>query len=168
MVNNMEKRIKVGKITSTHGVRGEVKVYPLTDFPSRFKKGNKVYVKNGELIIEKSRPQKNMYIIKFEGFDNINDVLQFKDQFLEIDKGQLTPLEEGEYYIFDIVDCQVYDDSNNLLGVVTSVFPTGSNDVYVVKGVDKEYLIPAIEQVISSVDIENKKIVITPIEGLLE
>lgn len=164
----MEKRIKVGKITSTHGVKGEVKVYPLTDFPARFNKGNKVYLGEEQLTIERSRPQKNLFILKFAGFDNINDILKFKDKYLEIDKEQLVPLEEGEYYIFDIIDCEVYDDSDNLIGVVTSVFSTGSNDVYVVKGENKEYLIPAIESVISSVDIESKKITITPIEGLLE
>lgn len=168
MSGKITEKIRVGKITSSHGVRGEVKVFPLTDFPTRFKKGNKVYIGDVQLTIERSRPQKNLYIVKFEGFDNINEILKFKDQYLEITKEQLTPLEEGEYYIFDIVDCEVFDDSENYLGKVSSVFATGNNDVYVVKNNGKEILIPAIKQVVTSIDIQNKKIIITPIEGLLE
>ena len=168
MVKNMNQRIKVGKITSSHGIRGEVKIYPLTDFPSRFNKGNKVYIDNKEMTIERSRLQKNIYIVKFEGFDNINEILQFKDKYIEIYREQLTQLKEGEYYIFDIIGCEVYDDKGNHIGTVKSVFSTGNNDVYVVKNNDKEHLIPAIKQVVSSIDVEEKKIVITPIEGLLE
>lgn len=164
----MGQRIKVGKITSSHGIKGEVKIYPLTDFPSRFNKGNKVYIDAKEMIIERSRLQKNTYIVKFEGFDDINEILGFKDKYLEIYKEQLTELKEGDYYIFDIVGCEVYDDKGNHIGIVKSVFSTGNNDVYVVKDNSKEHLIPAIKQVISSIDIGEKKIIITPIEGLLE
>lgn len=164
----MEQRIKVGKITSSHGIKGEVKIYPLTDFPSRFKKGNKVYIDNKEMTIERSRLQKKIYIVKFEGFDDINEILGFKDKYIEITREQLTTLKKGEYYVFDIIGCEVYDDKENYIGTVKSVFATGNNDVYVVKNNTKEHLIPAIKQVVSAIDVEGKKIIITPIEGLLE
>ncbi len=164
----MEQKIKVGKITSTHGVRGEVKVYPLTDFPERFEKGNDVFIHEQKMTIEKSRPQKNIYIVKFKGYDNINDVLKYNGMYLEVLKDDTVPLQEGQYYVFDIIGCNVYTDNDVFVGVVKSVLPTGSNDVYVLENGTKEILIPAIKQVVVSVSIPNKKIIISPLEGLLE
>ncbi|QNO16384.1 ribosome maturation factor RimM [Alkalicella caledoniensis] len=164
----MEQKIKVGKITSTHGVRGEVKIYPLSDISTRFEKGSDLILGNLKLTIEKSRPHKNMFIIKFKGYDNINDILEFVGNYLEINKRDVAPLPEGQYYLFDIIDCEVYTDDDVYIGKVESVIETGSNDVYVIKNGSKEVLIPAIRQVVSKVDIDNKKITITPLEGLLE
>lgn len=165
--DKMEQKINTGKITATHGIRGEVKVYPLSDFSARFDKNSKLYVDDLPLTIEKSRSHKNMFIIKFKGYDNINDVLKFVGKYLEINKKDTAPLPEGEFYIFDIIDCHVYTNDDIYVGKVESIIETGSNDVYVVKHEKKEVLIPAIRQVISNIDIENKKIIITPLEGLL-
>ncbi|OEG00375.1 ribosome maturation factor RimM [Vulcanibacillus modesticaldus] len=169
--------IKVGKIVNTFGIRGELKIYLYTDFPKeRFEKGNRLYIGNIEkpnqleVEIQSSKPYKNMYLIKLRGFDNINDVEKYKNLYLWIMKEQQGELEEGEYYYHQIIGCNVVTTDGQELGVVKEILSPGANDVWVVrphKGT-KELLIPYIDPVVKDVDIDNKKIVIEVIEGLLD
>ncbi|WP_353892129.1 ribosome maturation factor RimM [Proteinivorax hydrogeniformans] len=163
----IDEKVKVGKIVTTHGVKGEVKVVSLTEFEERFCSGEELYIENEIFTIEKSRPHKNQFCIKFSGYDNINEVTHLVNKYLEINKTDVKPLPEGKFYVFDLEGCKVYTDAGEYLGVLTSVKQTGSNDVYVVKG-EKEYLIPALKKVVKKVDTSKKQIIITPMEGLLD
>lgn len=169
-----EKMFKVGKIVNTHGIRGDVKVVRITDFAERFELGNTLYVvKEGEqpiqLTIDRHRVHKGFDIIHFSGYDNINDIESFKGSFLKIAEEQLTNLAEGEYYYHEIIGCTVYDVQGDKIGNVTEILSPGANDVWVVKRAQgKDVLIPYIDDIIVEIDIEQKKIVIDPLEGLLD
>ena len=164
--------IKVGKITNTHGIKGEVKVFPLTDNIERFDDLKKVYLGDNklEVEIENVKYHKGLVIIKFKEFNNINDVLEFKDQFIYIDEKDKVELPKDHYFIFDLVGCTVYNTKEEKIGIVTDVLQYAANDVYVVKDEEKNknYLIPAVKEFIIEVDINNKKIIIDPIEGMIE
>jgi 16S rRNA processing protein RimM len=164
--------IKVGRIINTHGIRGELKVFPLTDNLDRFDDLKIVYIGNNKekVEIEQVKYHKGLAIIKLKEFHNINQVLKFKDDFLYIDVEDKVELPEDHYFIFDIVDCNVYDTEGRKIGVVTDVLQYTSNDVYVVKDKEKnkEYLIPAVKEFVVDIDVENKKIIIDPIEGMIE
>lgn len=164
--------IKVGTITNTHGVKGEVRVYPLTDDINRFDSLETVYLGDNKqkVKIEKVRYHKGLVILKFKEFGNINQVLKFKGEYIYIDKEDRVELPEDHFFIFEIVDCIVYDTKGEKIGIVTDVLQYSSNDVYVVKDHErnKEYLIPAVKEFIVDIDINNKKIIIDPIEGMIE
>lgn len=160
--------IKVGKIVNTHGIKGELKVLPLTDDMTRFEELEYVYVENQKIEIEDVWYKKNFVMLKFKGFDNINDVLCFKDKYVYIDKENAIELPEDTYFIFQIIGLNVYLMSGELLGKITDVIQTGSNDVYVVKDDNKEYLIPAIKEVIKEINLDDKKVIIDPLEGMIE
>lgn len=164
-------KVNVGKIVNMHGVKGEVKILSASDFAEeRFQLGKTLLIpfkeETIELVIKSYRVHKNFHMVAFEGINNINDVEQYKglDVFQEVDTTEL-PLEENEYYYSDIIGCEVYNDGQSI-GKVTEIFETGANDVWVVKG-EKEHLIPYIEDVVKEIDIDNKKIVIEAMEGLL-
>lgn len=164
--------IQIGKIINTQGIKGEIKVYPLTDNIYRFDELKKVYIGEGKTLmyIENVWYKKEFIILKLEGYDNINEVLKFKNEYLYIDERDKVKLPRNSYFIFDIVGCNVLDNSKNSIGVVTEVIKNIGNDIYIVKNEynNKEYLIPAVKQFIKKIDIENKKIIIEPIKGLIE
>lgn len=164
--------IQVGKIINTQGIKGEIKVYPLTDNIYRFDELKKVYIGEGKTLmyIENVWYKKEFIILKLEGYDNINEVLKFKNEYLYIDERDKVKLPRNSYFIFDIVGCNVLDSSKNSIGVVTEVIKNIGNDIYIVKNEcnNKEYLIPAVKRFIKKIDIENKKIIIEPIKGLIE
>lgn len=171
----MTKRMyEVGKVVNTHGIRGEVRVIPSTDFPERFHVGNQLYLvkKNHapiSLTIEKSRSHKQFQLLKFEGYETIEDVEPFKGATLKITEDQRTKLPEGEYYIQDIVDCRMFTLDGEEIGTITSIMKTGANDVWVVEQTDgKEILIPYIDDVVKKVNLKEKKVYIHVMEGLLE
>lgn len=169
----MDDLLRVGVISSTHGIRGEVKVYPTTDDVNRFKKLKKVLLDTGkELIdmeIEGVRFFKQMVIVKFKGFDNINDIEKYKGKDLLVTRENAVKLEEGEYFIYDLIDCSVVTDKGEDFGTLVEVLQTGANDVYVVKTTDgKEVLLPNIDQCILDVNIEEKKITAHIMEGLID
>ena len=174
-VNAMEKWFNVGKIVNTHGVKGEVKVVSTTDFPEeRYQKGNTLYLFQNkgqnpiELVIKSHRNHKSFDLLTFEGFENINEVEKFKEGILKVQEDQLQELDEGEYYLHEIVGCKVVTTGGEDLGTVKEILSPGANDVWVVKGErGKEYLIPYIEDIVISVDIEEQLITIEPMEGLL-
>lgn len=173
-VNAMEKWFNVGKIVNTHGVKGEVKVVSTTDFPEeRYQKGNTLYLfRNGQeplgLVIKSHRNHKSFDLLTFEGYENINEVEKFKEGILKVQEDQLQELDEGEYYLHEIVGCRVVTTEGEELGTVKEILSPGANDVWVVKGErGKEYLIPYIEDIVKMVDIEDQLITIEPMEGLL-
>ena len=168
----MEDLLKVGVITTTHGVRGEVKVYPTTD-PERFPELDYVLLDTGrekrKLEIEKVRFFKNLVILKFKGIDNINDIEMYKQRELWIPREEGQDLEEDEYYSADLIGMKVYTEDESYLGVLKDVLATGANDVYEVKMENgKDVLIPAIRQCILDVDVENGVMKVHLLEGLLE
>lgn len=171
----MEERLyEVGFIMNTHGIKGEVKVRQITDFKERFDPGATVYLKDEKegllpLTVESSRPHKHILLVKFNGYDSINDVEKFKGKMLYIKHEQLTELGPNEYYYHEIIGCTVKTTEGETIGVVESILAPGANDVFVVKDEnDNEYLIPHIEPVVKHVDVDHKVITIEVMEGLLD
>lgn len=169
----MEELFRVGVISNTHGIRGEVKVYPTTDNIRRFDDLKEVILDTGkeQLILHVTSVKyfKNMVILKFKEFDNINDIIPYKGMDLLVTRENAIPLEEGEYYIADIIGSKVITDEDKILGTLTDVLQTGANDVYVVKTKDgKEVLLPSIEECILDRDIENKIVKVHIMKGLLD
>lgn len=164
--------IKVGRIINTHGIKGEVKVFPLTDNVERFSDLKKAYLGDNKVKveIENVKYHKELAIIKFKEFDNINDVLKFKDHFIYIDEEDKVKLPKDCYFVFDIVDCTVCDTQGKKLGIVTDVIQYAANDVYVIKDEEnnKSFLVPAVKEFVIEIDIHNKRIIIDPIEGMIE
>ena len=169
----MEELFRVGVISNTHGIRGEVKVYPTTDNVRRFDDLKEVILDTGkeQLILHVTSVKyfKNMVILKFKEFDNINDIIPYKGMDLLVTRENAIPLEDGEYYIADIIGSKVITDEDKILGTLTDVLQTGANDVYVVKTKDgKEVLLPSIEECILDRDIENKIVKVHIMKGLLD
>jgi len=171
---DMEDTLRVGVITSSHGVRGEVKVFPTTDDPHRFGKLKSCMAasRKGPILLhlERVRYQKGMVIIKFEEFSSIEDMLPFKGCDLLITRDQALPLAEGEYYICDLIGLTVYGDEGKLLGEITDVIQTGANDVYAVRRADGkgEVLIPVIKDSRIRVDLEKGRVDVHVLDGLIE
>lgn len=169
----MNDFIRVGVISSTHGIRGEVKVFPTTDDVNRFKNLKKVFLDTQkdqlELEIEGVKFFKQFVILKFKGIDNINDVEKYKGNDILINRKDAVTLKENEYFIFELIGCTVVTDEGQELGILSEVLSTGANDVYVVTTADKkEILLPYTEECILNIDIENKKIKAHIIPGLLD
>ena len=168
----MEQLLQVGVISSTHGVRGEVKVFPTTDDVKRFKKLKKVILDTGKehlpLEIEGVKFFKQFVILKFRGIDNINDIEKYKGKSLLVDREHAVKLKKDEYFIADMIGMDVFTEEGELFGALKDVMETGANDVYIIEMTDgKEVLVPAIKQCILDVDIENRKMVIHLLEGLV-
>lgn len=169
----MEKLLRVGVITSTHGVRGEVKVFPTTDDMNRFKKLKTVLLDNGKqqktLEIEQVKFFKNMVILKFKGVDNINDVEGWRQKDLLITREQAVKLKPDENFIVDLIGLKVITDDGEALGVMKDVLQTGANDVYVVQTESgKELLLPAIKDCILNVDLDAGEMLVHVLDGLLD
>lgn len=167
----MEDLLQIGVITTTHGVRGEVKVFPTTDDPMRFKKLKQVILDTGkeqiELEVAGARFFKNLVILKFKGIDNINDVEQYRQKSLYVTRENAVPLGENEYFIADLIGLKVVSDEGEELGELSDVLQTGANDVYVVsKENTPDLLIPAIRDCIRQVDIENGTMQVHLLAGL--
>ena len=169
----MENMLRVGVITSTHGVRGEVKVFPTTDDAKRFKKLKTVILdtEKGQttLEIEQVKFFKNMVILKFDGVDTMNEVEGWRQKDLLITRDQAIPLEEDEFFITDLIGLLVKDDTGAEVGTVKDVLETGANDVYVVALPNgKELLLPAIKDCILNVDIEAGEMTVHILDGLMD
>ncbi|MDQ0175845.1 ribosome maturation factor RimM [Bacillus chungangensis] len=171
----MKRWFHVGKIVNTHGLKGEVRVISKTDFPEeRYQPGNNLYLflpdakQPQKLTIKTHRKHKQFELLCFDGYDHINDVESWKGASLKVNEDQLAPLPDKEYYFHEIIGCTVYTTDNKKLGIVQGILTPGANDVWIVKGEDrKELLIPYIEDVVRTVDVETKTICIYPMEGLL-
>ena len=169
----MEDLLQVGIITSTHGVRGEVKVYPTTDDPRRFRRLKEVVLDTGKekmnLEIEGVKFFKQFVILKFKGLDNINDIEKYRQKSLYVTRKNAVRLQRDEYFIADLIGLKVQDEDGKELGTVKHVIETGANDVYEVEMADgKSLLLPAIKQCILNVDVENGTMQVYVLEGLLD
>lgn len=168
----MEERLQVGVISSTHGIRGEVKVFPTTDDPNRYKKLKNVYLDTGRellsLEIQGVKFFKQFVIVKFKGIDNINDIEMYKGKSLFVDRKDAVPLKKDEYYIADMVGIAVFTEDGEEFGVLKDVMETGANDVYIITSKEHgEVLVPAIKQCILGVDVENRRMDIHLLDGLV-
>ncbi|MBR2566682.1 MAG: ribosome maturation factor RimM [Paenibacillus sp.] len=170
----MAEFMNVGKIVNTHGIRGELKIMPLTDFPEvRFAKNAELYLFTPDnhpalVTVESARLHKNMYIVRLKEYGNINEVEKFKGGMAKVTKENLADLEEGEYYFHQIIGCAVITEEGDTLGTVSEILTPGANDVWVVKTpAGKEVLIPVIDDVVLDVDVEQKLVKIHLMEGLL-
>lgn len=165
----MKDYLEVGQIVNTHGLRGDVKVMPWCDYPEVFHELAYVLIDGEEFDIEKSRIHKNMVILKLKGIDDINDAERYRNKTLTVPREEMGELPEGTYYICDLLGCSVETVEGRLLGKVCDIIKTGSNDVYVVEDDNKkQVLIPVIDDVVKSVDLENRNILVQPLKGLID
>lgn len=174
-----ENTLNVGRLVGTHGIRGEVRVLADTDFPEhRFASGKQLILKHPDhpepvtLTVEKSRPHKSAWLIKFKEWDNINEAEPFKGGRLVVPKDDLAPLdeEEGEFYFHQIIGCQVETTDGKTVGTVKEILQLPANDVWVVRPKQKgaDILVPYIEEIVKEVDVDNRRILIEWMEGLGE
>ncbi len=164
-------KLRIGKIVNTHGLKGEVKVYPYTDYPERFKEIKYLYMEdsNEKISVDSVKISKNMPILKLSNISTIDEAEKNRNKYLFIDRENARQLDEDEHLIVDLIGCKVYDMNENYIGIVEDVLQYSANDVYVIKSEsEKNYLVPAIKQFVPVIDIENKKIVIDPIKGMIE
>ena len=168
----MTKYLEIGQIVNTFGIKGMVKIKPFTDDINRFDKLKKVYIKNKEskkeYQIQEVKYHKNMVLMKLEGIDTPEQADLLRQSYLLVDRADEEPLEEGVYYIVDLLGLEVYTDENKLLGKVEDIFNTGSNDIYVIKDeMGKQILLPGIPEVLKNVDLEKGRITVHLIPGLI-
>ncbi|OWR27064.1 ribosome maturation factor RimM [Saccharibacillus sp. O23] len=168
--------LSVGKVANTHGVRGELKIFPFTDFPEvRFAKGKELLFISPEdgtqlkVKVVSAREQKTVFVVKLEGFDNINQVEKYKGWDVKVPKEEAVEAEDNAYYFHEIIGCAVTTEDGEELGVITDILTPGANDVWVVKRKGgKELLIPFIEDIVKDVNIAEKTVKIEVMEGLLD
>jgi len=160
--------ITIGKILSPWGIKGQLKVEVATDFPQRFAQSSKIYINQQPITIDSVEWHKGKAIIKFNTIDSIQDAEKLRGQLVEIHHSQLHPLPEGQYYHFQLIGLEAWTTQGELLGNITEILTTPSNDNYVVSGAEGEILIPAIEDVVKSIDLGKGYLVIEPITGLLD
>lgn len=159
--------ITIGQILAPWGVKGKLKVKVVTDFPQRFAPTSKIYVNRLPMTIDSAGWHKGNVIIKINQIDTAEAAQRLRGQPIEIHHSQLYTLPEGQYYHFQLIGLEVWTTQDELLGKITEILTAGSNDNYVVNGARGEILIPAIEDVVKSIDLDSGRITIEPIEGLL-
>ena len=170
----MEDLLRVGVISNTHGIRGEVKVFPTTDDANRYKKLKKVILDTGkeklELEIQSVKFFKQFVIVKFKGIDNINDIEKYKGKELFVTREHAVKLKPNENFICDLVGCNVLVDTDkSVLGVIKDVMITGANDVYIVEDDNKnEILLPVTKECVLDVNIDKKEVLVHLLPGLLD
>lgn len=168
-----EDMLRVGVIANTHGIRGEVKVFPTTDDVKRFKKLKQVYIDTEKELIEMQivsvKYFKNLAILKFKDIDNINQIEKYKGRDLLITRDNAVPLEDDEYFIYDIIGAKVVEENGNEVGELKEVLTTGANDVYVVKTAEgKELLLPVIPDCVKEINVEEKNVIVHLMAGLTD
>jgi len=159
--------ITIGRILAPWGTKGKLKVAVATDFPQRFAPSSEVYVNQQLMTIASTEWQKGKAIIKLNTIDSFEDAEKWRGQLVEIHRSQLQLLPEGQYYHFQLIGLEVWTTRGELLGNITDILTTQSNDNYITSGAKGEILIPAIEDVIKSIDLDKGRLVIEPIKGLL-
>ncbi|MFN2341027.1 MAG: ribosome maturation factor RimM [Halanaerobium sp.] len=164
--------LEIGVITRYQGNKGEVRVMPTTDIPERFLDLDVIYLKRGddfkELEIEYIRFHKQFVIIKFFDVNSIGEAEELKNYQILIDESEKYILPENNFYVSDLIDCEVYLESGRYLGKLIDVIDTSGTDVFLVAGQEKEYMLPASREMILEIDLENKKIIVDPIPGILD
>ncbi len=169
----MEDFLQIGVISSTHGIKGEVKVFPTTDDVARFKKLKEVYLDTGKekLVLhpESVKFFKQFVILKFKEYNNINDVEQYRNKSILVDREHAVKLKKDEYFIVDLIGLKVITDENEELGILKDVLQTGANDVYIVEMADgREVLLPAIKECVLKVDMDAGEVLVHVMDGLLD
>lgn len=167
----MQEYLEIGQIVNTHGLKGHLKVVPFTDDINRFKDLKNIYINfKNELIectIQEVKFIKNLVMLKLEDIDDINDAEKYKGCYLKINRKDAKKLDKNTYFIADLIGLDVYDMQNNKIGILDDIFPTGSNDVYVVNLEDgKQILLPAISKVIKEINVEQRKIIVDISQGV--
>lgn len=167
----MENLLEIGQIVNSYGIKGFMKVVPYTDDMHRYSKLKNIYIEKSQKLIkmeiEEVKYQNKLVLLKLKGIESIEDTIEYKNCYIKIDRKDAVELPKDSYFIVDLIGMEVWSDEKELLGNLTDVFPTGSNDVYVVKdNLGKQILLPAIGDVIKSVDVKNKKMIVHLIEGL--
>lgn len=169
----MDELVAIGEVSAPHGVRGEVRVVPLTDFPERFRRLERVFVRRPrqaepeERTVERTRFHKGFVIVKFEGVDDRNEAETLRRALLQVAPEDVHPLPEGQYYVFDIVGLHVFDEDGREIGVVKDVLFTGANDVYIVRKSDgSELLLPAVKDVVRRIDVDAGRMEVRLLPGL--
>ena len=166
------KNLEIGQIVNTFGIKGFVKVNPWVNDITRFDDLKKVYIKirkeQKEFEIEEVKYHKNQVLLKLKGIDTVEMANTYRNAILEIDRKDAIPLKKGQYFIADLLESEVYSDEGEKLGILDDIYNNGSNDIYVVKNeLGKSILLPGIPDVIKEVDIENKKIIVHLLKGLV-
>ena len=160
--------IPVGRVTRTHGLKGELKFFPTDQEDLAVRSVQQILLGEAKLKIKSVRGAKSPFIIKFEGVDSIEAAQSLAGQEVLVAREDFESLPEGEYYRFEIEGLKVFDDTGKYYGVIEDIIETGSNDVYVVRENDKEWLIPMIDSVVQSIDLEQGKLIFHCVEGLFE
>ncbi len=168
----MQQYFEIGQIVNTNGLKGWLKINPFTDSITKFESLKSILVEHKkellEFKIEGVRFRKNQVFLKLKGIETIEEAEKFREDYIKIQRDSLEKLPEDTYYIADLIGLDVYTLKQEFLGKLYDIFPTGSNDVYVVKdGEGKQILLPAIKDVIKEIDLKNKKIIVDTIKGLL-
>ena len=158
----MDKYFRVGEIVNTHGLKGEVKVIPLTDDPRRFDDLEYVLINGKEVNIERCKYQKDRIIVKLEGIDKIEDAERLKEKFMEVERENAVELEEDCYFLADLRECTVFDTEGKELGKIYDVIQTKNNDVYWIRK-PKELLIPVLKSIVLDINIDERKITVRPV-----
>jgi len=159
--------VTVGRILAPWGIQGKLKVEVITDFPERFAPSSQVYINQQPVTIDRAEWHKGKLVIKLDAINSAEEAQKLRGQYLEIPANQLRPLPEGQFYLFQVIGLEVQTTQGELLGIITEILSAESNDTYVVSGDRGEILIPAIEDVIKSIDLDSGLMTIQPIFGLL-
>ncbi len=167
MARNQPDTLIVGRILSTHGLRGEIKVQPLTDDPERISSLDYVLVAEHEYGIESVRQGPNHLLVRLSGVSSVDEASELRGEYMRVRAEDAAPLPEGAYYHFQILGLRVETTRGEEIGSVDEVMPLEANDVYVVRGGPQEVLVPAIRDVVKDIDLEAGRMVIEPIPGLL-
>ena len=167
-----KEKLEIGQIVNTFGIKGFVKIYPYVDDITRFDDLEDVYIlqkkQETKLKIEEVKYQKNMVLVKFKGIETVEQAENLRNAYVEIDRKDAIPLEEGQYFIADLLGLDVFLDTGEKLGILDDIFNNGSTDIYVVKNeLGKQFLLPYIDEVIKNIDLENEKITVHLIDGLI-
>jgi 16S rRNA processing protein RimM len=166
------KRVTIGKISRVRGLKGEMVVVPLTDDPQRFLKLEKVRITKDEVCrqfpVEKAREFKDKVLLKLKEVDSPEQARELVGGYIEIEEDQLVRLPQGSYFVFDIVGLEVVTTRGERIGTVKEVISLPANDLYLVEGEEKLYNIPAVKEVVKGIDLEKKKMIIEPMEGLFD
>lgn len=165
--------ITIGKISRHHNRNGEIKCLILSDYPERFLDLDRVFLESGEdikrLHLESVRFHKDYAIIKFEEVDSLVEAQKLKDYYVKLPSHEALELPEGHFFMHDLIGIEVYtEEDDEYIGILEDIITTGSHDIYVVHHGKEEYLIPAIHEIVKEIDVENRKMIIDPTEGLLE
>ncbi len=168
----MTEKVKIGRITSFHGLKGNLKMYPYFDFPERIASLTDVFIDDVPYAVEEAKRAGQLWLIKLAGLDSRDAALSLKGKEVTIPAKERFTLPEGHYYVDDIVGLQVYEDTGRYLGLIREVLQTGANDIYVIDcpseagDLPQEILFPALKHLVAGISLKDKKVVVKTPEGL--